>query len=128
MAAIHSQTHAGIHLYRCKWDDEWYGAQQEFIFALDDQHARDIVNDKFNHHNHIHGLSVEEIPIKEVTREERPAQVLVKEASSKRGEGIVKAEYYVDITRFYCSDCHEQVMPGGDFCPKCGGYFKKKEN
>lgn len=117
---------AGINLYRCKWDDEWYGARQEFIFALDEQHARDIVNDRFNYQNHVRMLTIQKIPVYEVKRLARQEQVLVKEASSKRGEGIVKSQYYIDITRYYCSGCHHQVFPGGDFCPECGGLFKKE--
>ena len=117
---------AGIHLYRCKWDDEWYGARQEFVFALDEQHARDIVEERFNYQNHVRALTVKEIPLREVKRVPRQEQVLVKEASSKRGEGIVKSQYYIDVTRYYCSSCHHQVFPGGDFCPECGGLFKKE--
>ena len=115
----------GIHLFRCNWKDTWYGARQEFIFALDEQHARDIVEDRFNTQKTVMELSVQEIEMREVTRVPRQAEVLVKESSNKPGEGIVKSQYYVPITRFHCSHCDNQVMPGGDFCDKCGGYFTK---
>lgn len=116
-----------VHLYRCVWNDKWYGDQQEFIFALDAQHAEDIVNDRFNYQNHIKDLRISEIPMREVTRQPRQGRVLVKGASRTPGEGMIKSEYYIDITRYYCSGCQNQVMPGGDFCPYCGGYFRKEE-
>ncbi len=123
---LHEQAkHAGIHLFRCAWNDTWYGERQEFIFALDSQHANDIVDDRFNLNNTVKELNIKEIEIREVTRVPRQAEVLVKESSNKPGEGIVKSQYYVQITRFHCSHCGNQVMPGGDFCDKCGGYFTK---
>ena len=112
----------GVHLFRCRWDDKWYGSKQEFIFAMNQQHAQDIVNDKFNYQNNIYNLTIREIPIREITRLSRQECVLVRETSSKPG----KSQYYIDITRYYCSECYEQVMPGGDFCPCCGGYFRKE--
>ena len=119
-----TQHPAGVHLYRCTWNDKIYGARSERIFALDDQHARDIVHDMFDYQGSVRELNVQEIEMREVHRVKREGEVLVKESATRSGEKVAK-EYYVPVTRFYCSHCNNQVMPAGTFCDKCGGYFTK---
>lgn len=115
----------GIHLFRCQWNDTWYGPRKEFIFALDKQHASDIVEDRFNFDNNVTELNLAEIQIRPVTRIAREGQVQVRTVSNTPGEGIVKSSCYMPVTRFFCSHCNTQVMPGSDFCDNCGGYFTK---
>lgn len=116
---------AGIHLFRCKWNDTWYKARQECIFALDANHAQDIVMERFNFDNNVQDLNIAEIPIVPVTRIERHEFIQVKDTVEQRNKTITRGSYSRPITRLYCSNCNNQVMPGGDFCDSCGGYFTK---
>ena len=102
----------GIHLFRCTWDDDWYGKSKEFIFALDEQHARDIVEERFNGNKTVRNLSVNEVTIRPVRCVPRQTHMLI--------QGSTRP-----VTFFYCSYCNNEVMPYNDFCDNCGGYFEK---
>ena len=50
---------------------------------------------------------------------------LVSSTAYRPGLGHWDDSSYRQLDVPYCSHCKKETSCGGDFCPKCGAYFKK---
>lgn len=114
-----------IKLFACTYPDFGCGSRTEYILAVDEDMARNIIRDKHGVRKNAKGFYVSELPFVYAERIWKKETRLVSSTAYRPGLGHWDDSSYRQLDVPYCSQCKKETSCGGDFCPKCGAYFKK---
>ena len=104
------------------WMTDWI-EKEEYIFANDKYHAREIICKKWGVRKNKKGLRITEIPFTTAEKISRTKTELVHETSYAYWLGNYDSSYYSEVTRYYCSKCGKEVKNTDQLCQHCGAYF-----
>lgn len=99
--------------------------QQDFVFAVDEKHAREIICSRWHIRRNAKGLRIEEIPFVTAERIALTKTELISETSYRCGLGTWDSSHYGEVTRHYCSKCKKEINEIDQLCNNCGAYFIK---
>lgn len=118
-----------MNLYCCRiveqgWGTE-YTTEKDYIWALDEKEARDIICKQWQIRRNKKGLRIEEVQIVR-------ADIIKKERSIIKTESVWNSflqisedqSYCTDETYYACSKCGGEVSYAASICRHCGALFK----
>lgn len=97
--------------------------KKEYIFAIDESHAREIICKRWQVRKNKKGLRIEEVSFVTAEKIARTQTELVHETTYAYWLGNYDSSHYAEVTRHYCSKCGKEVQEANPLCPHCGAYF-----
>lgn len=97
--------------------------RQEYIFAVDEAHAREIICKQWKIRKNKKGLRIKEVPFVTAEKISHTKTELISETSYAYWLGYYDSSYYGKVTRYYCGKCNKEVRSTDRLCTYCGAHF-----
>lgn len=119
-----------MNLYCCKIVEQGWGAeyinQKEYIWAPDEDTARDIICKMWEIRRNKKGLRIEAVPIVYASRKMHYENRIHTETQwNSFMQYSYETQSYRKVPVYTCSHCGKETNSSGQVCCKCGAIFTK---
>ena len=118
---------AGLKVFLCSIYEEGWGIttleKRDVVLAHNEEEARATICYRWQIRKNKKGLKIEEIPFVKAKRISKTQEKLIHSADYRPGLGTWDSSHYGKVTRYYCSECKEEIKTFANFCKHCGAYL-----